>query len=71
MTRKLGRIKMLNREKGFGFITANDGTGDVFFHYSGLAEGESFDLLAPTQEVSFSTEDAQPRPRAIHVKGMG
>jgi CspA family cold shock protein len=35
-----GKIKMFNEEKGYGFITPDDGNTDVFFHVSALREGE-------------------------------
>jgi len=49
-----GKIKKLIRERGFGFITAENGK-EVFFHRSALA-GEDFDALEEGTSVEFVVE---------------
>ncbi len=61
-----GKIKRLIRERGFGFITAEDGK-EVFFHRSAL-EGENFDALEEGASVEFDLEEGPKGPRAINVK---
>lgn len=59
-----GTIKKLVAERGFGFITADDGN-DYFFHRSGTAE---FDRLETGAKVTFVTEPSAKGPRATNVK---
>ena len=61
-----GKIKRLIRERGFGFITAEDGE-EVFFHRSALAEGD-FDALEEDTSVEFDLEKGPKGPRATNVK---
>ena len=61
-----GKIKRLIRERGFGFITAEDGK-EIFFHRSAL-EGENFDALEEGASVEFDLEEGPKGPRAINVK---
>ena len=61
-----GRIKRLVRDRGFGFITMDDGS-NIFFHQSGL-QGASFESLREGQRVSFDLEQGQKGPRAVHMQ---
>lgn len=60
-----GTIKMFNKEKGFGFIHAEDGT-DVFFHYSSLVM-EGFKTIATGEAVEFTLEQSDRGPRAANI----
>ena len=60
-----GKIKRLIRERGFGFISAEDGR-EVFFHRSAL-EGENFDALEEGNSVEFNVERGPKGPRAVNV----
>ncbi len=61
-----GKIKRLIRDRGFGFITAEDNK-DVFFHRSALAEGD-FDVLEEGSSVEFDLEGGPKGPRATNVR---
>ncbi len=50
-----GTVKWFNAEKGFGFITDDNGGGDVFVHFSAI-QSEGFRTLEEGQKVSFETE---------------
>ena len=60
-----GKIKKLVRERGFGFIAAQDGR-EIFFHQSGLMDVQ-FTALNEEQEVAFEVEQSPTGPRAINV----
>ncbi len=61
-----GKIKKLIRDRGFGFILAEDGS-EVFFHRSNLVE-TNFDLLNEDQEVEYEIETTPKGPSATNVK---
>ncbi len=60
-----GTVKWFNESKGFGFITADDGS-DVFVHYSSI-QGNGFKSLAEGDSVSFETEKGPKGLKAINV----
>jgi cold shock protein len=49
-----GTVKWFNATKGFGFISPDDGTADVFVHFSAI-EGDGYRELAEGQHVQFET----------------
>ncbi len=61
-----GKVKKLIRDRGFGFITAEDGT-EVFFHRSDLLEAD-FDTMEEGADVKFDLETGAKGPRAVKVK---
>jgi CspA family cold shock protein len=60
-----GKIKRLIRERGFGFISAEDGR-EVFFHRTAL-EGGNFDALEEGNSVELNAERGPKGPRAVNV----
>ena len=63
-----GTVKWFSSEKGYGFITAENGGGDVFVHFSGIS-GTGYKSLEEGQQVTFDIEtDAKNnKPTAINV----
>jgi len=64
-----GTIKKLIRDKGFGFIRAEDGR-EIFFHRSSLV-GIEMEQLSEGQRVEFEVERAERGPRAKKVRVAG
>ncbi|MBM4047562.1 MAG: cold-shock protein [Planctomycetes bacterium] len=61
-----GKVKWFSDQKGFGFITPDDGKADVFVHHSAI-QGSGFKTLAENDVVDFETEQGQKGPRAKNV----
>jgi len=61
-----GEIKRVIRDRGFGFISAEDGK-EIFFHRSAL-EGIDFDALEEGNSVEFNSERGPKGLRAVNVR---
>jgi CspA family cold shock protein len=62
-----GTVKWFKDEKGFGFITPDDGSKDLFVHHSSI-QSDGFRTLAEGAKVSFETEASDKGPRAVNVQ---
>lgn len=62
-----GKVKWFNDAKGFGFISNDDGSGDVFAHFSAIAS-EGFKTLAEGDVVEFDVETSSKGPKAANVR---
>ncbi|MBQ1467780.1 MAG: cold-shock protein [Solobacterium sp.] len=60
-----GKVKWFNAEKGYGFITAEDGT-DIFVHYSAI-QGDGYKTLEDGQAVTFEVQQTERGPQASDV----
>jgi CspA family cold shock protein len=61
-----GTVKWFNEEKGYGFIAPDEGSADVFVHYSGI-EGGGFKSLEEGEKVSFEVTEGKKGLQAQNV----
>ncbi|MGO3146098.1 MAG: cold-shock protein [Leucobacter sp.] len=62
-----GIVKWFNSEKGYGFIAPDDGSADLFAHFSAI-EGNGRRDLEENQQVEFDTEDGARGPQATNIR---
>ena len=62
-----GKVKWFNDAKGFGFISNDDGSGDVFAHFSAIV-AEGFKSLAEGDVVEFDVETSEKGPKAANIR---
>lgn len=62
-----GTVKWFNSTKGYGFLTPDDGTPDVFVHFSAI-EGTGYRELAEGERVEFESTTGQKGPQATKVR---
>jgi CspA family cold shock protein len=64
-----GTVKWFSDDKGFGFITPDEGGRDLFVHFTGIL-GEGYRSLAEGVKVSYEEETGDKGPKAINVTKM-
>ena len=62
-----GIVKLFNAEKGYGFITPDEGGADLFVHHTAI-QGGGFRTLDENQRVSFEVAQGQKGPQATNVQ---
>jgi len=63
----MGTVKWFSAEKGYGFITPDEGGKDVFVHYSAI-QAEGYRSLNEGQKVEYEVVQGQKGPQAANVK---
>ena len=66
MSTSTGTVKWFNADKGFGFITPDNGGEDVFVHFRAI-KSDGYKTLEEGQNVSFETEQGQKGLQAANV----
>ncbi len=64
-----GTVKWFRDDKGFGFITPDDGARDLFVHFSGVV-GDGYRSLSEGTKVSYEEEEGDKGPKAVDVKAI-
>jgi cold shock protein len=64
-----GIVKWFSDEKGFGFITPDDQSMDLFVHHTAIV-GNGYRSLAEGAKVSFDTEAGDKGPKAVNVQAV-
>ena len=67
--RSKGTVKWFNNDKGFGFITPDEGGKDLFVHFSAIS-GNGFRTLAEGAKVSYDAEEGPKGPNAANVQPL-
>ena len=62
-----GKVKWFNDAKGFGYITPDDGSKDVFVHFSAI-QASGFKTLKENDNVQYELEQSPKGPRAANLK---
>ena len=64
-----GTVKWFNADKGYGFIAPDDGSADVFVHFSAI-QSDGFRSLEENQKVEFGTSQGPKGPQAEQVRPL-
>jgi CspA family cold shock protein len=63
-----GTVKWFNSDKGFGFITPDDGGKDLFVHFSAIVSNGGFRNLEENTRVTYEAEQGDRGPQAVAVQ---
>ena len=66
MSKTTGVVKWFNEDKGFGFISHDNGGADAFVHFRAIVS-DGFKTLAEGKKVSYEVEQGQKGPQAANV----
>ena len=64
-----GTVKWFNTTKGYGFITPEDGSTDIFVHISAL-EASGIKNLVEEQKISYEIEDNRGKSMAVNIQAL-
>lgn len=64
-----GTVKWFRDDKGFGFITPDEGGNDLFVHYSAI-EGQGYRSLSEGAKVEYEEEAGDKGPKAVSVRAI-
>jgi CspA family cold shock protein len=64
-----GTVKWFNPDKGFGFIAPDDGSADVFVHFSAI-ESNGYRTLEENQKVEYNVTQGPKGPQAAQVRAL-
>jgi cold shock protein len=64
-----GTVKWFNADKGFGFITPDEGSKDLFVHQTDI-ERQGYRTLDEGQKVEFESEEGTKGPKAVQVRPL-
>jgi cold shock protein len=64
-----GTVKWFNPDKGFGFIAPDDGSADVFVHFSAI-ESTGYRTLEENQKVEYNVTQGPKGPQAAQVRAV-
>ncbi len=64
-----GTVKWFNEQKGFGFITPEDGSKDLFVHHTAI-QMEGYKTLTENQKVEFDSVPSDKGPKAANVRAI-
>jgi CspA family cold shock protein len=64
-----GTVKWFNADKGYGFIAPDDGSGDVFVHFSAI-EANGYRALEENQKVEYNVTQGPKGPQAAQVRAL-